>query len=97
MFKKECFKQTRRSCRSNDIKPGSQESVRCRSEICDQPVTHNDETKWLRKVERQLRGTVKQESISITNDKEEKKLRRVKNWKAPGTDGPPGYCINIFI
>ena len=52
-----------------DIKPGSQESARCRSGICDQPVTDNDETKWLKKVERQLRGTVKKESISITNDK----------------------------
>ena len=36
--------------RSNDIRLGSQESLRFWSGIWDQPVIHNDAVKWLKKV-----------------------------------------------
>ena len=45
----------------------------------------------VKKVERQLRGTAKQENITITTDKLKKQLRRVKNWRTPGPDGLQGY------
>ena len=54
------FERLEKEKRSNDIRPGSQESIRFWSRIWDQPVTHNDEAKWSKKVERQLRGTTKQ-------------------------------------
>ena len=46
------FERLEKDNRINDIRPESQESVRFWSRIWDQPVTHNDETKWLKKVER---------------------------------------------
>ena len=51
----------------------------------------------VKKVERQLRGTVKQENITISTDKLKKHLQRVKNWKAPGPDGLLGCWIKTFI
>ena len=50
--------------RSNDIRLGSQESLRFWSGIWDQPVIHNDAVKWLKKLERQITGTAKQKSIN---------------------------------
>ena len=51
----------------------------------------------VKKVERQLRGTVKQENITIRTDKLKKQLQRVKNWKAPGPDELLGCWIKTFI
>ena len=51
----------------------------------------------VRKVERQLRGTVKQENITISTDKLKKQLQRVKNWKAPAPDELLGCWIKTFI
>ena len=51
----------------------------------------------VKKVERQLRGTVKQENITISTDKLKKQLQRVKNWKAPGPDELLGCWIKTFI
>ena len=46
------FKRLKKENRSNDIRPGSQESVRFWGRIWDQPVTQDDEAKWLTKVDR---------------------------------------------
>ena len=73
MFKAICFRQTRQSC----LRPGSQESVRFWSRIWDQPVTYN-ETKWLKKVEKQLKGKAKQKNVTITTDKLKKQLQEGK-------------------
>ena len=51
----------------------------------------------VKKVERQLRGTAKQENITIRTDKLKKQLQRVKNWKAPGPDELLGCWIKTFI
>ena len=64
--------------------------------IWNQPVTHNDEAKQLKKVEKQLRGAAKQENITITTDKFKKQLQQVKNWKAPGPNGLQEYWIKTF-
>ena len=56
------FERLQKENRSNDIRPGSQESVRFWSGIWDQPVTYNDKAKWLEKVGKQVRGTAKQET-----------------------------------
>ena len=69
------FERLEKENTSNDVRPGTQKSVRFWSRIWVQPVTHNDEVKWLKKVERQLRGTTKQENITITTDKLKKQLR----------------------
>ena len=90
------FERLEKENRSNDIRSGSHESVRFWSRIWYQPVIHNGEEKWLKKVERQLRGTVKQRNIAINSDKLKKQLRRVKNWKAPRPDGLQGYWVNTF-
>ena len=55
MFKKnhvKLFERLKKENRSNDIRPGSQESVRFWGRIWDQPVTEDDEAKWLTKVDR---------------------------------------------
>ena len=90
------FERLEKENGSNDIRPGNQESVRFWSEIWDQSITHNDEAKWLKKVERKLRGTAKLENITITTDKLKKQSRRVKTRKAPGPDGLQGYWIRTF-
>ena len=46
------FERLKKENRSNDIRPGSQESVRFWGRIWDQPVTQDDEAKWLTKVDR---------------------------------------------
>ena len=66
------------------------------SGIWSQPVTHNEEARWLKKVEEQLRGGRTQEDILITTGKLKKQLRKMKNWKAPGPDGLQGYWIKTF-
>ena len=66
------FERLEKENRSNDIRPGTLKCVRFWSG--DQPVTHNDDAKWLKKVERQLRGSAKQENITITTDKLRKQL-----------------------
>ena len=78
------FERLEKDNRRNDIRSEGEESVRFLSRILGQPVTHKDEAKWLKEVERQPRGTAKQESITVTTDKLKKQLQRVKNWKAPG-------------
>lgn len=35
---------------NNNIRPGSLESVRFWSEIWDQPITHYDQVKWLKRI-----------------------------------------------
>ena len=65
------FERLEKENRSNDITPETLKCVRFWSG--DQPVTHDD-AKWLKKVERQLRGSAKQENITITTDKLRKQL-----------------------
>ena len=62
------FERLEKENRSNDIRPGSHESVRFWGRIWDQPVTQNNETTRLAKV-RQTSGTTKQENITITFEK----------------------------
>ena len=90
------FERLGKENRSNDIRPGRQESVRLWSGIWDQPVAHNDEAKGLKKIERQLKKTAKQENITIITDKLKKQLRTLKNWKAPGPDRLQRYWIKTF-
>ena len=56
---------------SNDIRPGSQETVKFWNGIWDLPVRHNKKAQQFKKVETQLRGAKKQENI--TENLEEKK------------------------
>ena len=80
------FERLEKENRSNDIRPGSQESLRFWSGIWDQTVTHNDEGKW-------LKG---RETINRNSKSRKHQLQRVKNWKAPGPDGLQGYQIKTF-
>ena len=90
------FQRLEKEDKSDDIRPESEDSVKFWSGIWSQPVVHNDEAQWLRKVEEKLRGLRKQEDILITTGKLKKQLQKMKNWKAPGPDGLQGYWIKRF-
>ena len=90
------FQRLEKEDRNSEVRPGSEESVRFWSGIWDQPVTHNEEAQWLKKVEEQMRGGRKQEDIRITTEKLKQQIRKMKNWKAPGPDGLQGYWIKGF-
>ena len=51
---------------------------------------------WLKEVEDRLSGVQKQNDIVITPAKVIKQLRKIVNWKAPGSDGLQGFWLKIF-
>ena len=95
--KAELFERLEKVDRSNDLRPDSEESKRFWSEIWDQPVLHNNNAGWLKKVEKDLENVTKQEDIKISINKVKKQLRKMKNWKAPGPDRLQGFWIKRFV
>ena len=73
--------------------PDAEESRRFWSDIWDQAVTHRENTDWLRKVENELGELTVQDDIHIEIKKVRKQIRKMPNWKSPGSDVVQGYWI----
>ena len=55
--------------------------------IWDQAVTHRESTDWLKKTEKELGEATVQNDIHINIKKVRKQIRKMANWKSPGSDG----------
>ena len=73
--------------------PDAEESRRFWSDIWDQAVTHRESTDWLRKVENELGELTVQDDIHIEIKKVRKQIRKMPNWKSPGSDVVQRYWI----
>ena len=73
--------------------PDAEESRRFWSDIWDQAVTHRESTDWLRKVENELGELTVQDDIHIEIKKVRKQIRKMPNWKSPGSNVVQGYWI----
>jgi Reverse transcriptase (RNA-dependent DNA polymerase) len=73
--------------------PDPVESVMFWSKLWDTPVTHNKEAKWMEAVRKDNARVKEQASVTITKEKVEQAVRRMKNWKAPGPDEVHGFWL----
>ena len=75
------------------VVPDAEESTRFWSNIWGKLVKHQENSEWLRNVEKQLTGLGVQDNIHIEVTKLKKQVRKMPNWKNPGPDGVQGYWI----
>ena len=61
------------------------------SKLWSEPVEHNRDSEWLKKVKEKLRDTPKQENIIITGKELKQAIARMSNWKAAGPDHVQGF------
>ena len=80
----------------NTTTPDADESKAFWGNIWDNPVDYNSGADWLTEVEDRLSGVQKQNDIVITPAKVIKQLRKIANWKAPGSDGLQGFWLKSF-
>ena len=79
-----CLSPIRKSCLMNlkkkvkeNIVPDAEKGKIFWSEIWDQQVKRNENSKWLKKMEQQ-------EHVKIEVEKVKKYVSRIPNWKSPG-------------
>ena len=56
------------------------------SKLWSEPVQHNRDSEWLKKVKEKLTDTQKQENVIITVKEIKQAIARMSNWKAAGPD-----------
>ena len=93
---KKLFQRLEKNECSEQAMPDKKEATEFWNGIWNKPVEHNEKADWLKQVEEELTSDRKQPNLRITKDKLKIKLRKVKNWKAPGPDGLQGYWIKSF-
>ena len=81
---------------NNVQSPEAAESIEFWSGIWSKPTSHNVDTEWLKKLEKDLKDIEKQDDILLDSDKVRVQLRKVPNWKSPGPDGLQGYWLKNF-
>ena len=59
-------------------------------------MDHNKEAKWLQDFKKEMERQEQQGMIEITEEKMNKFLQRLPNWKAPGPDMVQGYWLKYF-
>ena len=84
---KKLFQRLEKNECSEQAMPDKKEATEFWNGIWNKPVEHNEKADWLKQVEEELTSDRKQPNLSITKDTLKIKLRKVKNWKAPGPDG----------
>ena len=57
---------------------------------------HNKNAEWLSNVKSKMNELQQQEDITITKESLQKAVKKLPNWKAPGSDGLQGYWIKAF-
>ena len=93
---KKLFQRLEKNECSEQAMPDKKEATEFWNGIWNKPVEHNEKADWLKQVEEEFTSDRKQPNLRITKDKLKIKLRKVKNWKAPGPDGLQGYWIKSF-
>ena len=81
---------------NNVQSPEAEESLEFWTGIWSNPTSHNVDTEWLKKLEKDLKDIEKQDDILIDSDKVRVQLRKVPNWKSPGPDGLQVYWLKNF-
>ena len=60
-------------------------------------AVHNDNARWLHRIEDELSNINRQEDINIELEKVRKQLRKMPNWIASGLDVLQGYWLKNFV
>ena len=93
---KKLFDEIEGKSKGEAVVPNAEESQKFWSDIWDNPVKHNENSKWLRDLESELANIEQQENITIDIKSLRTKLKKVPNWKSPGPDGVQGYWLKNF-
>ena len=59
-------------------------------------VKHNESADWIQKVAEEIQGN-RQQNIEITPTTIKERIRKMANWKTPGSDGVHGYWIKMLV
>lgn len=84
-----------RKSEREEVLPDTEESKKFWSDIWSEPVQHNREAEWLKKLKEEIE-VEQQEDIKIDIEKLRKVLMGIPNWKAPGPDMVQGFWIKNF-
>ena len=71
--------------------PDPNESTEFWSKLWSEPVEHNRDADWLENVKEKLRGTPRQQNVTITVKGLKQAIARMSNWKAAGPDHVQGF------
>ena len=93
---KKLFERLENTSGGDQEMPEKETTVKFWSDIWSQPVNHNEEAKWMNRIESELKRERTQEDLQINLGKLKRQLKRVANWRAPGPDGLQGYWIKAF-
>ena len=61
--------------------------------ILEDDKHHNEEAGWIKEQEDKYRYSAEQEWTDITNDEITLTIRKTRNWKPPGIDNIPNFCL----
>ena len=84
------------SAQIDSVAPDKAEATAFWSGIWSQPETHNSNAEWIRQARNETRRVTRQEDIVIGLEEVKGGIRRMTNWKAPGTDGVQGFWFKKF-
>ena len=76
--------------------PEAKPSKRLWEGIWGNPVTHNKQAAWLQEIKEKENKRIRQRFPEITTSTERSQLKRIPNWKAPGSDELHGYWLKNF-
>ena len=71
--------------------PDPKGSIEFWSSLWSEPVEHNKDSEWLKKMKEKLRDTPRQENVIITMKGLKQAISRMPNWKAAGPDHVQGF------
>ena len=61
--------------------------------LWSEPLEHNRDSEWLKKVKAKLRDTPKQKNVIFTVKELKRAIARMSNWKAVGSDHVQGFSF----
>ena len=79
----------------NNKKPNAKESKQFWSNIWDNDKEHERNTEWLREL-RAKKGNMKQNDINITTEMIKEQVKKISNWKSPGSERVQGSWLKTL-
>ena len=78
------------------VVPNAQEAKTFWTDIWGQEVEHNNDATWLRKFKKNINGKNRLVRVQILQEKLNKILKKISNWKARGPDGVQKFWLKFF-
>ena len=80
----------------NNEKSNAEDSKQFWSNIWDNKKEHERNAEWLREL-RTEKDNMTQNDINITTKMIKEQVKKILNWKSPGSDGVQGYWLKKLI